>query len=69
MSVFFLDTFDVIMRTDNEIVLVDFGPLNAKTKLYTFKWSEIKEIIQKVRFFLLFSVTVVVFIFSVAVEF
>lgn len=36
------------MPTENEMLLVDFGPLNAKTKLYAFKWDEIKAILQKV---------------------
>lgn len=42
------------MPTENEMLLVDFGPLNAKTELYAFKWSEIKPIIQKVKFFISF---------------
>lgn len=50
---FLLDTFDVIIPNENEILLVDFGPLNAKAKLHAFKWSEIQPIIQKVNCFFL----------------
>lgn len=43
------------MPNENEMFLVDFGPLNAKAKLHAFKWSEIQPIMQKVNFFLYYQ--------------
>lgn len=48
LTSFISDTFDVIMPTPGEILVVDFGPLNQKTKLYAFNWKEIQPLMQKV---------------------
>lgn len=48
LTLIILDIFDVIMPKPDEILLVDFGPLNQKTKLYAFNWKEIQPIMKKV---------------------
>lgn len=44
----FVDTFDLIMAAENELLLLDFGPLTSKTNYHAFKWSEIQDVIKKV---------------------
>lgn len=45
---FFLDTFDVVTIYENDIMILDFGPLNSKSKLYAFSWKEIQPLMNKV---------------------
>lgn len=42
--------FDVILSYPDKPLLLDFGPLNAKTNLYAFSWKEISPLLNEVNF-------------------
>lgn len=48
LCIYVLVTFDVIMQSQDNVLLLDFGPLNVKSKLYAFNWSEILPLTLKV---------------------
>ncbi|KAL1493078.1 hypothetical protein ABEB36_011211 [Hypothenemus hampei] len=43
--------FDVVLSYPDKPFLLDFGPLNSKTNLYAFTWTEISSLLDKVRIF------------------
>lgn len=52
----FSDTFDIIVPPHDNVLLVDFGPLNSKSNLYAFKWKEVQPIVIKVRILIVIRV-------------